>query len=121
LLYLIHHFTSAVISFSRITFSILIRETTSHGNKNLLATEIFRSDKFQAITLSLKFFAYQVGNCGIFHSIIYLRGQRYHFHTKHELIFTILCPSVQAREKPLVLELNFYLNLDPICTTIIKK
>ena len=56
LFYLIYHFTSAVITSSRVAFRIFVGEYTSHGFHHVFGYKIFRSDEFYAVCLSLSFF-----------------------------------------------------------------
>ena len=58
----VHHFATAVISSSRITFCIFIGEDASHRFHYMIRNKIFWCDKFYSVSLSLSFLFNEVEN-----------------------------------------------------------
>src|SRR5690554_3877292 len=62
LFHLIYHFTSSIISLSRISFSIFIGQNRAGGLHNLITHKILGSNQLQTINLTLFFVFYQFKN-----------------------------------------------------------
>ena len=56
LFYFVYEFASAVVSLTRIAFGVFIGEHAALGFHDCVAYDIFRSNHFQLVSLSVQFF-----------------------------------------------------------------
>jgi hypothetical protein len=77
LLYLVHHFATAVIAPPGVAFGVFIRQAGAHGIQYRLAGEVFGSNQLQAAPLAVEFLVYK-GEYDVLHEVFIfnLNGRR---------------------------------------------